>query len=239
VTRPSAIARSDRPVVLLTGFGPFPGVPANATSVLVPQIAEAARKVLPGVTVADLILPTEWEASLALLDEHTGRLRPVVALHFGVASRASGFEIEVRGRNLCTLAEDAAGRLPFDRCLSRDGPEFLAATLPSAHIVQRLRRLGIPSRISRDAGGYLCNAVLYRSLENSRAYGAPVRTGFVHLPSTLVDARRPSREPASMSRLSWRDVVDGGVEVLAAALGRSRTVALARRAGLRGPHASR
>ena len=209
-----------RPVVLLTGFGPFPTVAANATTLLVPRIAEATRRALPGITVAAHILPTEWEASLSLLDELTGQLRPAVALHFGVSARATGFEIEIRGRNRCTQSEDAAGRMPLDACLTRGGPEFLPATLPAAHIVDRLRRRGLPAQISRDAGGYLCNALLYRSLENARCYGTPGRSGFVHLPANLVNERRPTLEPRQGTRLSWDDVIEGSLEIVAATLGR-------------------
>jgi pyroglutamyl-peptidase len=220
-----APAIPDRPIVLLTGFGPFPTVPANATSILMPQIADATQRAVPGISVAAYILPTEWDASLGLLDELTGRLRPTLALHFGVSGRASGFEIETRARNLCSPSLDAAGRLPADRCLSPKGPEFLASTLPTAFIVERLRRKGLPAQLSRDAGGYLCNALMYRSLENARAYGIPVKSGFVHLPASLVNERRPRVEPHLGRRLGWADVIAGSVEIVCAALGRTQPVA--------------
>ena len=211
---------SDRPLVLLTGFGPFPTVAANATSVLVPRIAEATRRALPGIAVASCILPTEWVASLSLLDELARQLRPAVALHFGVSGRAAGFEIETRGRNRCSPSADAAGQLPDDECISPGGPEYLPATLPAGHIVGRLRRRGIPAQLSRDAGGYLCNALLYRSLELSRVSGTPGRSGFVHLPTTLVNERRPALEPLPCGRLTWDDVIAGSLEIVAATLGR-------------------
>ena len=61
--------RRDRPVILLTGFGPFPSVPANATSLLVPRIAEAARTAFPGIAFEVRTLPTEWAAGIDHLDE--------------------------------------------------------------------------------------------------------------------------------------------------------------------------
>ncbi len=211
--------QTDRPVVLLTGFGPFPSVAANATSVLVPRLAEAARQVLPGVRFAVEILPTEWGASLDLLDELVRVWKPAVALHFGVSGRATGFEIETRGRNACSLSFDAAGELPRSSYITPGGPEYLPATVPTAHIVTRLRHRGLPAQLSRDAGGYLCNALLYRSLELSRRHGGPARTGFVHLPASLVSERKPDREPRS-GRLGWGCVVEGGLEIIAGTLGR-------------------
>jgi pyroglutamyl-peptidase len=121
--------------------------------------------------------------------------------------------------------------MPAAEHVSAHGPEFLPATLPAAHIVTRLRRRGLPARISRDAGGYLCNALLYRSLEIAQVHGAPGRSGFVHLPANLVNERRPAYEPRTGTRLSWDDVIDGSLEILAAALGRPVPVITATRSG--------
>ena len=99
---------ADRPVILLTGFGPFPGVAANATSLLVPRIGLAARHAFPGVAIVSHILPTEWDAGLHVVRELYANLRPEIALHFGVSGRARGFEIEARGRNHCNPTQ----RLP-------------------------------------------------------------------------------------------------------------------------------
>ena len=211
---------TDRPTILLTGFGPFPTIAANATSVLVPHIADAARQTFAGLNVEARILPTEWRAGL---DEATvlyAELKPVLALHFGVSSRATGFEIETRGRNVCSPSRDAAGLLPTFAQVSPAGPEYLSASLPASHIVHRLRQRGLPASLSRDAGGYLCNALLYRSQELTRRHALATRSGFIHLPSDLVNERNPARGPMPGCRLGWADVIEGGLEVIAAALGR-------------------
>lgn len=211
---------SDRPVVLITGFGPFPGVPANATTILVPRIAHAARRAFAGAEIAADIVPTEWEAGLHVVTQLYRDLRPDIALHFGVSRKATGFEIETRGRNKCHPSQDAAGLLPpLDR-VSAFGPDFLQSPLPAAHIVARLRRRGLPAIVSRDAGGYLCNALLYRGLETTRGQSDAARVGFVHLPSTLVNERNPERGPLASCRLRWDDVISGGLEIIGACLGR-------------------
>ena len=79
-----------RPTLLLTGFGPFPNVPANATAVLVPRIAQAAELAFPGVRIACHILPTEWATGLHRAADLYRQLRPTAAIHFGVAGRANG-----------------------------------------------------------------------------------------------------------------------------------------------------
>lgn len=213
------MARS-RPTILLTGFGPFPRVPVNATSILVPKIAETAAKTFPDTKVVAEILPTEWSAgperAAALYAAH----RPLLAVHFGVSSRATGFAIETRGCNRCAVMPDAAGALPDSTCISKRGPEYLPTALPAGLIVDRLRRRGIPAYLSRNAGGYLCNALMYRTLEQARRDGRPLRNGFVHLPTSLVDPRHPARGPLAHAPLRWADVIAGGVEIIATSLGR-------------------
>lgn len=219
---------TSRSILLLTGFGPFPTMGANASAVLVPRIAEAARRAYPGLVVECHILPTEWSEGLWRVTELYRRLRPAAAVHFGVSSRALGFEVETRAQNKCAQTKDAAGLLPDGPVVSPRGPAWLGSTLPAAHIVHRLRRRGIPATLSRDAGAYLCNALLYRTQEIVRENDRRTRSGFIHLPSDLVDWRNPRLGPLGGCRLGWRDVVDGGVEVVAATLGQPPAAAVMR-----------
>jgi pyroglutamyl-peptidase len=208
--------------MLLTGFGPFPRVPVNATSILVPKICEAATKAFPDVRVIGEILPTEWTAGPARAAELYAAHRPLLAIHFGVSHRATGFAIEARGRNHCAATPDASGALPASMCVSAHGPKYLPTGLPAALIVDRLRRRGIAAQLSRDAGSYLCNTLMYRTLELARQNEYPARNGFVHLPETLADPRHPRRGPLASSPLSWTDVIEGGLEIIAASLGRQK-----------------
>jgi pyroglutamyl-peptidase len=210
-----------RSTVLLTGFGPFPSVPANATSLLVPRIAEAARVAFPGIAFEVRTLPTEWTAGLAHLDELYETLAPTVALHFGVSSRARGFEVEARGVNRRAYVPDAAGAFPSTPALSEGGADHLASTVPVSAIVARLRQRGLPAFVSRDAGAYLCNAALYTALDRARRHARDLRIGFIHLPaSLLVEERRPQFGPHPRCPLTWRETIDGGLEIIGATLGR-------------------
>jgi pyroglutamyl-peptidase len=203
--------------VLITGFGPFPGVPVNATARLSWEVAEAARRLFPGVNFAAAVLATEWLATRARLDRLLAASRPDLVLHFGVSPRARGFEIEARARNACSPSPDAAGALPAADRLEAGGAEHLPASLPVHHIAMRLRRIGIPAFVSRDAGAYLCNAALYHSLLLAR--GAPRRrVGFIHVPASLA---RPGRcRRAAACPLTWEQAIAGAIEVVAACLGR-------------------
>jgi len=198
--------------VLLTGFGPFPGVPENATARLVPVLAERARATFPGVAIHTEIFDTTWtsapQRAAALIAEH----RPTLALHFGVAREARGFQIERQAQNLCRIDADAAGDLPLSAKLDHRGPDVRPAALDADAIAAHLAACGFPVSLSDDAGAYLCNAVLYHSLAAvealSDAPGAACHSGFIHIPADL------SRPPLPFPR-----AVDGALEIVRSCLG--------------------
>ena len=210
-----------RTSVLITGFGPFPGVPSNATMLLLPQLAQLAPRSFPDVRFAFEVLPTEWSAGPRRLQVLLAEAAPDLAVHFGVSSRARGFEIEQRARNACAATPDAAGALPAGAGVLSVGPPYLSASLPLRHIVVRLRRLGIAAFISRDAGAYLCNAALYHSLLCAKdAAGCGRRVGFVHIPATLARGGA-NRGRSGACPLTWQQALDGALEILATALRRT------------------
>lgn len=170
--------------LLLTGFGAFPGVPENATGLLVPRLASLARRRWPRLAVRAEILPVDWARMPGRLETLLAESRPDLALHFGVAREARGFLVESVGRNEAIAAADAAGELHGARRLVETGPGLIARTAAADRLVQRLRRTGIPVRRSCDAGGYLCNAAFYHSLR--LAAGTPTRrVVFIHVPTVL------------------------------------------------------
>jgi pyroglutamyl-peptidase len=200
---------SARPTVLITGFGPFPGIERNVTGLLVPRLAARARRRFPHLRVATAILPTEWAAAPAALARHLARAEPCLALHFGVSSGARGFVIETTGRNACRPAADAAGLLPASAWVAEGGPAQRRVSLPVEVIVARLADAGHTVATSDDAGGYLCNAVLYHSLGGAGGAAGPRRSGFVHIPADV---------GAAGGAMSLADAVAGGLEILAACL---------------------
>jgi pyroglutamyl-peptidase len=202
--------------ILLTGFGPFPGTPNNATSTLVPRLARAARTLFPEHDVVSEILPTEWVAAPERILQLLSDTCPALVLHFGITEDTAGFKLELIGRNVRTRLLDAAGTLPDSGHVIAQGPDLLVATLPAERIVARLARMGLPCRTSDNAGSYLCNAILYHSLSMARAAARPFPTGFVHVPASLGEIGEDS--VADGQRLGWKTATAGGVEIIAACL---------------------
>lgn len=208
-----------RTTILLTGFGPFPSVPMNATMLLLPRMAHVARRVFPAVRIVTDILPTEWHAAPARVDALLALHQPDVVLHFGVSARARGFEIETRGHNVRQMAADARGVPPATAYVRTGGQHRLPARFNVAEIVTRLRRRKLPAYRSWSAGTYLCNAALYHVLAETRQ--RRVVAGFIHIPASLV---RPTATLHHVGPtmpgcpLTWQQALDGALEIIAAAL---------------------
>jgi pyroglutamyl-peptidase len=220
IRRPYGASGGQRTTVLLTAFGPFPGVPVNATMRLVPELAERAALAFPDVRVVAETLATEWLGAPRRMAAVIAEVKPDLILHFGVSSRARGFEIEQRARNACRSMADAAGFLPRAARLNDDGVEVLRTSLPVPHLVLALKRRGIPAYASRDAGAYLCNAVLYHSLQIAADTLRDCRVGFVHVPASLARPGGPNRGRVGACPLTWPQAVEGGLEMIAGCLGR-------------------
>jgi pyroglutamyl-peptidase len=207
-----------RPTIVLTGFGPFPGVPVNASATLVARLAQATRTLFPTHDTLHDILPTQWEEAPARLKRLIEPRSVDLVLHFGVTQDAGGFRLELVSRNLQTSLRDTVGELPKSVRVIEEGPELLATTLPAERIAARLMKLGLPCTTSDNAGTYLCNALLYHSL--SAAHGAPEPhlAGFIHIPANLVGEGPDALDPHPDCPLDWRTAISGSLEIIAACL---------------------
>lgn len=172
--------------VLITGFGPFPGMPRNPTAALALRLARLRLPALAGLRREPLILPTEWRA-LDLLKERLAADPPDGVLMLGIAGRRRALNVEIRAMN-AARGLDAAGHRPASR-VSPSGPPVRSLVSRAPALVHALRRARLPAQTSRDAGRYLCNAAYYTALDLLKARGVPVV--FVHLPGRGPAARAP------------------------------------------------
>ena len=174
-----------RQCVLVTGFGAFPGAPRNPTlAILAGLERHRGRLARLGIELRCAVLPVVYEAVEPALRAATGSTRPDAILHLGLAGRRRAISIETRALNRAgPLHPDAARRRPA-QVLAPGAARTMRATYPAARVCAALARHGAHPSI--DAGDYVCNATLYRSLA---ARLAP-RIGFIHVPRPC--GRRPS-----------------------------------------------
>lgn len=167
-----AVADRRAPVVLVTGFGPFPGVADNPSA----RFAAAVDgREIGGARIVGRVIPVDWSAAWPAIEAAVAETRPDALLMYGVAVQRHRVEVERVARNVAGPRLDARGALPADEAIAPGGPSTLPCRLPWAAL------LGPEVGASDDAGDYLCNFVLYQAVHR---LGDAVRyCGFVHLPA--------------------------------------------------------
>ena len=167
--------------VLVTGFGPFPGVSNNPSALAVNELqrrADAGR--FPGVQVATAIIPVDFKVIPGQVAEMMRLVRPDVVLCTGVDMDAEAITVERVAINLVDAAmPDTSGAQPVDRPVIPGAPDGLFATIPVKAVRAAIEGIGVPAELSLSAGTYGCNA----AMQNARP---GTRVGFLHIPSLKV-----------------------------------------------------
>lgn len=163
-------------MVLVTGFGPFLDVSDNPSAKLAREID--GRRVA-GETIVSHVLPVSFDRGP---DEVLRLMRvlgePKLVLGLGVARSRPRVNVERVGRRACVPTPDVDG-VVLEHL--GDGPDEVRATID----VQKLAK-ALKADLSDDAGGYVCNAWLYRVTRGLP--GVPV--GFVHVPPSGLEPAR-------------------------------------------------
>ncbi len=192
------------PRLLVTGFGPFPGAPQNPTEPLMRTLAGERPEAFGAGALKAIVLPTDYRRSWDILRRLYAAFTPDVVVHFGLSHRIKAIHVERVARNAADPAKpDAAGFVPRFGRARRNGPEILEATLAVDAVAEALVGAGYAAGPSDDAGRYVCNATLYRSLHA----GAAPRVGFIHVP------------PLGRSGMTRARLLDAAALALAAATG--------------------
>lgn len=207
--------------ILVTGFGAFPGARTNPSATLVQNLAgkHAARLARLGIDLHVRLLPVVFDAVPALLDAISKAVRPNAILHVGLASRRRCASIELLARNrISPLRVDAARKLPLAATIQPGGANR-KSTLPHQAIRHILQASGIHTRLSINAGDYICNQTLYLSLAR-----ADVSAGFIHIPRLAGRIRRKSGTRQHLPRLPALTLAIVGVLVEIAKTARNSTL---------------
>lgn len=172
--------------ILLTGFGPFPGVSVNPTGLLMERIA-ADPAFFAEADLRAVALETAFASARAQLEQAADEFKPDIILSFGVARTEPEYRVEriAENRDACK-SPDVAGVLRTGEAIDPDGPSSYAATLPVEKIEAALRAAGIPVRFSDSAGNYVCNHIFYSACRWAACAAPGARAGFIHVPDPVV-----------------------------------------------------
>lgn len=165
--------------ILVTGFGPFPGVEHNTSG-------EAARaidgQVAHGVTFVGRVVDVSWTRAWPTIAQHVREVDPVALVMLGVDQNSDRVRLErVAHNGSCERVDQFGERAPGPR-LVEHAPATLVTGLPWAALCVD----GVEP--SDDAGRYLCNASFFSGVH---ALGDALPVGFVHVPPAPLDAVFP------------------------------------------------
>jgi pyroglutamyl-peptidase len=156
-------------LVLVTGFGPFPGQPVNPTESIVDAMAGLDH-------VVAHVLATSYRLAVEQLDDLVAMVDPAAVVAFGVAADATGIRLEEVARARVGARVDVEGR-------TSGGPaagEPVRSRLPLGDLADALVAAGLPVQPSDDAGDYVCNHLFHHLVTAPALAERPV--GFVHVP---------------------------------------------------------
>ena len=181
--------------LLLTYFGPFPGVPVNPTVALAEGAVRALNTARPDLRVVARELPVSYDGSSAALRAALQEVQPDALISLGVAVGRDVVSLEQVAINLDSAGiEDNDGDRRCDEPIVPDGREAYFSSLPVRASFERLRAAGEPVEISYTAGTYVCNHVFYEGQRISRELGLSIPAGFVHVPATCADGEETTED---------------------------------------------
>lgn len=200
--RPNQGACGFSPTLLITGFGPFPGVRINPSETLARRVAGLSTWQRLGWTAEALAFPTGYDIVSHQIDEKSaGRPAPAFVVMLGVAAREKELRVELRAKNrVSTTHRDATSAKPRATCLVPGAETTRFGRYPGFTVLRALHMAEVPARLSRDTGRYVCNAAYWRML------GAMPKTTevlFLHIPlPAKTGTRKKDRRPtmAAMAR---------------------------------------
>lgn len=157
--------------LLFTSFRTWlPGQPSNSGDDL---LALAAAHLPRGAVLLLRGLPVDTAKAAGLVQRAIRRHKPDVVVLCGMASRRRKLSVEVRARRRQTT-----------RRTGRRGSEFRTGV----DVAALVRGLAF-TRVSRDAGRFVCEGLYHETLAWLNRQGSTTRCVFVHVP-VLRDANR-------------------------------------------------
>lgn len=165
--------------ILVTGFGPFPGAPENPTGRLVRGLVREKR---PGVTVKAHVFATRYRTVDRALPRLLKSFKPDALIMFGLATRSRAIRVETLARNRISHHPDAGGFTRGPCAIDAASQHSIKVRAPAAALLRAVKRTGLPARLSRNAGDYLCNYILWHATRAAKEPQAPKLAAFIHVP---------------------------------------------------------
>ncbi len=134
------------------------------------------------MTVKAYVFATHYQAVDRALPRLLKTFQPDAIIMFGLATRARAIRVETRARNRISGAPDASGFTSGPCKIDPATRGSLDVRAPAADLLRALKTAGLPARLSRNAGDYLCNYTLWHATLATAAPDGLELSAFIHVP---------------------------------------------------------
>ncbi|XP_045605877.1 pyroglutamyl-peptidase 1 [Procambarus clarkii] len=196
-----------RPVVYVTGFGPFPSHAVNASQMAVEGLLNSKLEKELGVKLVTETVKVEYDYVQKIVPERWRSLKPKLTVHVGVSGQAETLTLEQLAHNNGYNRRDNCGCMPNAGLCSPDGDQVIHSGIQMDLISRTINKntnLNLPCVKSTDPGRFLCDFIYYLSLKEDR-----LRSAFIHVPTlNKFSAQDISAAVAAAIKEMYKQVVE-------------------------------
>ncbi len=184
--------------ILVTGFGPFPGVEVNPTQILAERLNQEQFQ---GLSVVSIVLDVSFDRAAKQLLEALSNGWPRFVVHFGVATSSDRILVESQGVNCKSSDIPDVDEQQFESGLVNDSyplNSILRTSILTENLARSLNENGYPALYSENAGRYVCNATYFNSLAYVAESKSTTASLFIHTPAVC-----PDPDPKDQTLTDW------------------------------------
>nr|XP_053641447.1 pyroglutamyl-peptidase 1-like [Cherax quadricarinatus] len=203
----SVEVKDSRPVIYVTGFGPFPSHAVNASQLAVDGLANFNLEEELGVKLVTETMKVEYNYVQKTIPQRWANLKPKLTVHVGVSGQAETLTLEQLAHNAGYNRQDNCGCMPGSGLCIPDGDQVIHSGIRMDLISRNINKntgLNLPCVKSTDAGRFLCDFIYYLSLKEDRN-----RSAFIHVPTlNRFSAKDISAAVAAAIKEMYKQVVE-------------------------------
>lgn len=172
--------------LLLTGFGPFLSNKTNPTETLVESFH---GKIIGNFKVVGAKLPVSHTNISPALCKSIESANPDAVLSLGLAADRIEITPELAAINFFHCEDpDNDGLVVRAKILFENEDKAYFSTIDVYKIVEELKSMKIPAKVSTSAGTYVCNQAMYLTGRELKRLNKDIPWGFIHIPPFLDQA---------------------------------------------------
>jgi pyroglutamyl-peptidase len=168
--------------IIVTGFQPFGPYRFNPVE---ESTKHFDKKQIDEYQIHGLVLPCTYFGAFKTLKEAITEINPNAIISTGLSSSVKGIRFETTGKNIMNgKYPDANKYAPNGIPIIENGPEYINTNSDNSHLANILQNNGIPTEISSNADGFICNSLIYLTSNHIKNNSPQTRNAFIHVPWT-------------------------------------------------------